>query len=47
MVCWNLHQAHLFQVGLIQIPAGHNNQISLIGSDDYFDILVHMSRTYG
>ena len=37
MVCQNLRQAHLQEVGQTQIPAYHDNETYVNGCHDYFD----------
>lgn len=40
LVCWHLCQAHLEEVGLMQISAYHDSQTIIIGCHSYFNILV-------
>jgi hypothetical protein len=47
MVCRNLRQAHLQDVGLTQIPANHGSQTTVNGWHDYFNIFLQQQFFQG
>ena len=40
MLYWNLHQAHLKEVGLMQILANHDSQTFIIGYCGFYNFFV-------